>query len=148
RVHAARTEIGTAAELFVDANSAYTRRQALVFADLFAGKFDVRWLEQPLPPEDLAGLRFLREHVPAQLDIAEGEYGYDLDYFRRLLAADAADVIMPDLTRCGGVTGFLKVAALCEASTIPLSSHCAPALHVHVGCTVRGLRHIEYFHDH
>ncbi len=148
RVRAAREEIGPMAELYVDANSAYTRSQALSAAICFAGEFDVRWLEQPLLPEDFDGLRYLRHRVPPQLEIAEGEYGYDLDYFRRLLAADAADVVMPDLTRCGGISGFLKVATLCESWHLPISSHCAPALHVHPGCAVAGMRHAEYFHDH
>ncbi|HEX2100499.1 MAG TPA: enolase C-terminal domain-like protein, partial [Candidatus Synoicihabitans sp.] len=148
RVRVARAEIGAGAELYVDANSAYTRREARLYAELFADGFDVCWLEEPLPPEDLDGLRFLRGQVPAKLEIAEGEYGYDLDYFRRLLEADAADVVMPDLTRCGGITGFMHVASLCAARRVPLSSHCAPALHVHVGCAVAGLRHAEYFHDH
>jgi L-alanine-DL-glutamate epimerase-like enolase superfamily enzyme len=148
RVAAARTAIGDDAELFVDANSAYSRRDALSFGAVFAGQSDVRWLEQPLPPGDLAGLRYLRERVPAKLEIADGEYGYDLDYFRCLLEAEAVDVVMADLTRCGGITGFLKIAALCEAWTLPLSSHCAPALHVHPGCAVAPMRHAEYFHDH
>lgn len=148
RVAVARSEIGGASELFVDANSAYTRAQALAFARLFAEKYFVRWLEEPLPPEDLAGLHFLRERGPATLEIAEGEYGYDLDYFRRLLDAEAADVVMPDATRCGGFTGFLKIAALCEARSVPMSSHCAPALHVPLGCAIPGMRHAEYFHDH
>ena len=148
RVRIARTEIGAAAELFVDANSAYTTTQALEFAELFANKFDVRWLEEPLAPDDFAGLRFLRSRAPAKLEIAEGEYGSDLDYFRRLLEARAADVVMPDATRCGGITGFLKIATLCETWGLPMSSHCAPALHVPLGCAIRAMRHAEYFHDH
>lgn len=148
RVRVAREVIGREAELFVDANSAYGRTQAREIAQHFVLEFNVRWLEQPLVPEDLDGLKFLREHVPAGLDIADGEYGYDLDYFRRLLAAGAADVVMADLTRCGGITGFMKVAVLCETAAMPLSSHCAPALHLHPGCAVRPLRHAEYFHDH
>ncbi|HTL67342.1 MAG TPA: enolase C-terminal domain-like protein [Lacunisphaera sp.] len=148
RVRAARRAIGPQAELFVDANSAYTRKQAVACAREFAGDFDVRWLEQPLPPEDFAGLRVVRDRAPAPLEIADGEYGYDLDYYRRLLAADVVDVVMADVTRCGGITGFLKIAALCEAACLPLSTHCAPALHVHPGCAARPVRHAEYFHDH
>lgn len=148
RVAVARDAIGPDAALFVDANSAYDRREALECGIRFAEEFDVRWFEQPLPPEDLDGLRYLRERVPAKLEIADGEYGYEPDYFRRVLDAEAIDVAMADLTRCGGITGFLKVAALCEAWTIPLSSHCAPALHVHPGCAVSPMRHAEYFHDH
>jgi L-alanine-DL-glutamate epimerase-like enolase superfamily enzyme len=148
RVRRARAVIGPHAELFVDANSAYTGREALEFGTRFVAESDVRWLEQPLAPADLEGLRFLRQRVPAQLEIADGEYGYDLDYFRRLLDADAVDVVMADATRCGGITGFLKVATLCETWGRPLSSHCAPALHVAPGCAVPAMRHAEYFHDH
>ncbi len=148
RVRRARRAIGGNAKLFVDANSAYTRREALEFGTRFAGESDVRWLEQPLPPADLAGLRFLRTHVPPAVEIADGEYGYDCDYFRRLFEAGAIDVPMADATRCGGITGFMKVAALCQAWNLPLSSHCAPALHVHPGCAAAPLRHAEYFHDH
>jgi L-alanine-DL-glutamate epimerase-like enolase superfamily enzyme len=148
RVKVARAAIGSGAELFVDANSAYTRNQALEAARMFVDEADVRWLEQPLAPQDLAGLRFLRSRVPPQLEIADGEYGYDADYFRRLLEADAADVTMADATRCAGITGFLQVAALCDAWCKPLSSHCAPALHLHAGCAVAPMRHAEYFHDH
>jgi L-alanine-DL-glutamate epimerase-like enolase superfamily enzyme len=148
RVEFARSVIGGDAELFVDANSAYERRQALMFGKMFAEECGVTWLEQPLAPEDFAGLKFLRERVPPSLEITDGEYGYDLDYFRRVIAADAVDVVMADVTRCGGITGFLKIAALCGAATLPLSSHCAPALHLHVGCAVPAMRHAELFHDH
>lgn len=148
RVRAARKAIGDEAGLFVDANSAYTPRQALARARRFAEEADVTWLEEPLPPEDLAGMRFLHRHLPAKVELAEGEYGYEPAYFRRLIEADAVDVIMADLTRCGGVTGLLKVAALCEAAARPLSTHGAPALHLHAACAVAPLRHAEYFHDH
>ena len=148
RVRAARAAIGNDAELFVDANSAYTANEALMWAEIFAHDFGVTWLEEPLSPQDLEGLRFLRGRVPAGLELAEGEYGSDLDYFRRLMEHQAADVVMADLTRCGGVTGFLQVATLCEAWKIPLSTHCAPALHLHAACAAPGLRHAEYFHDH
>jgi L-alanine-DL-glutamate epimerase-like enolase superfamily enzyme len=148
RAGLARSIIGPAAELFVDANSAYSRRAAADWAERFAGEFAAVWFEQPLAPTDLDGLRELRQRSPARLEITDGEYGYDLDYFRRLIAANAVDVVMADLTRCGGITGFMQVAALCEAAALPLSSHCAPALHVHPGCSALPLRHAEFFADH
>lgn len=148
RVDAARRAIGDQAELFVDANSAYTRAQALAVGTRFADDFGVTWFEEPLPPEDMAGLRFLRERTPPSLEITDGEYGYDLDYFRRLMSEQAVDVVMADLTRCGGITGFMKIATLCETWKVPLSSHCAPLLHAHPGCAAGPLRHAEYFHDH
>lgn len=148
RVSMARKAIGPQAELFTDANSAYNRKQALYYIQRFAGDFDVRWMEQPLPPEDLAGMRLLCERSPARLEIADGEYGYQAAYFRTMIEAQAVDVVMVDATRCGGVSGFLKVGALCESYRIPTSSHCAPALHLHPGCALPSMRHAEYFHDH
>jgi L-alanine-DL-glutamate epimerase-like enolase superfamily enzyme len=65
-----------------------------------------------------------------------------------MLEAGAVDCLQADATRCGGYTGFLKVAALCEAFDIPLSAHCAPQLHAQAACCAAPLRHIEYFHDH
>jgi len=57
-------------------------------------------------------------------------------------------VLQADATRCGGITGFLHVSALCDAHHLDLSGHCAPALHCSVACTARRLRHLEWFHDH
>ncbi len=147
RVRLAREAIGPAAKLFVDANGAYTRTQAVAQAEAFAA-FDVRWFEEPVSSDDLGGLRWIRDHAPSGMDIAAGEYGYDIFYFQRMLSSGAVDVLQADITRCGGVTGFLQVAALCGAHNLPLSGHTAPSLHTHVACAVHPLRHLEYFHDH
>jgi L-alanine-DL-glutamate epimerase-like enolase superfamily enzyme len=146
RVHAAREAIGEAA-LFVDANGGYSGKQALALADRFAAD-GVTWFEEPVSSDDLEGLRLLRNRMPPGIDVAAGEYGYDAWYFRRMLAADAVDVLQADATRCAGITGFMRVDALCEAFQVPLSSHCAPALHVHACCAAPRVRHLEYFFDH
>jgi L-alanine-DL-glutamate epimerase-like enolase superfamily enzyme len=148
RVALARRTIGSRAELFVDANSAYDLKTAFYFTELFAEEFDVRWMEQPLAPEDRQGMRFLRERRPAKVEIADGEYGYGPSYFREMIDSGAVDVVMADATRCCGISGFLKAAAICETSGVPLSSHCAPVLHLHPGCASAPFRHAEYFHDH
>lgn len=147
RVRAVRRAIGHDPDLFVDANGAYSRKQALAQAQIFSD-FGVNWFEEPVSSDDLAGLRLLRDRAPAGIEIAAGEYGYDLTYFQRMLAAEAVDVLQADATRCGGITGFLQVAALCQAFHVPLSAHTAPALHTHVCCAATPVRHIEYFHDH
>jgi L-alanine-DL-glutamate epimerase-like enolase superfamily enzyme len=147
RVKVARAAIGRNTKLFVDANGAYSRKQALAQAEKFV-KFDVSWLEEPVSSDDLAGLRLLRDRGPAGMDIAAGEYGYDAGYFSRMLATGAVDVLQADATRCGGITGFKQVAALCEAHHIPLSAHTAPTVHMQLGCVTTPLRHLEYFHDH
>ncbi len=147
RVRLARTAIGPNVRLFVDANGAYTRKEALALADVFVEQ-GVSWFEEPVSSDDLAGLRLLRDRAPAGMQIAAGEYGYDAFYFRRMLEHESVDVLQADATRCGGVTGFLQAAALCDARSMPLSAHCGPALHVHVCCAAPRVEHIEYFHDH
>jgi L-alanine-DL-glutamate epimerase-like enolase superfamily enzyme len=147
RVVFAREVIGNDVELFVDANGAYARKQALAAAEIFA-EHEVTWFEEPVSSDDLEGLRLLRDRAPAGMAIAAGEYGYELDYFRRMLAAGAVDTLQADATRCGGYTGFLQASALCEAFHLPLSSHCAPALHLPLGCACSPFCHAEYFYDH
>lgn len=148
RVRAARAVIGAETELFVDANSAWDRHQALRQMRIFADEAAVRWMEQPLPPGDLGGLRWLRQRAPAGMEVADGEYGYEPAAFRRMAEAGAIDVAMPDTTRCGGITGFLAASATCAAFALPVSAHCAPTQTAHVGCAVPNLRHGEFFHDH
>ena len=145
RVRAAKESIGNCA-LFVDANGAYTRKQALAQAEDFAGI--VQWFEEPVGSDDLDGLNLIRNRAPAGMDIAAGEYGYDHYYFRRMLQAGAVDVLQADATRCCGISGFLRASALCESFNLPLSSHCAPSAHLHVGCAALPVVHLEYFHDH
>jgi L-alanine-DL-glutamate epimerase-like enolase superfamily enzyme len=147
RVRLAREAIGNNPELYVDANGAYSPKQALKQAKTFAD-FSVSWFEEPVSSDDLQGLRLVRDRAPAIMDIAAGEYGYDIFYFQRMLAAAAIDVQQADITRCGGVTGMLQVAALCQAHNVPLSAHTAPALHTHVACAVTPFKNLEYFHDH
>ena len=147
RVHSARKAIGDNAGLFVDANGAYTRKQALRLARRFQ-EADVRWFEEPVSSDDLDGLRLIRDRGPEGMEIAAGEYGYDASYFRNMLQAGAVDVLQADATRCGGITGFLQAGALCSAYSMPLSAHTAPAIHMHLCCAVPKAIHLEYFHDH
>lgn len=147
RVAAVRKAIGPTVEIFVDANGAYTRKQALAMAYKFRD-LGVFWFEEPVSSDDLAGLNLLRNQGPAGMAIAAGEYGYDLPYFERMLAAEAVDTLQADATRCGGVTGFMQAATLCESRSMPFSGHCAPSIHVHPSCSARATKHIEYFHDH
>jgi L-alanine-DL-glutamate epimerase-like enolase superfamily enzyme len=146
RVAVAKAAIGEAT-LLVDANGAYTVKQALALAARFADQ-KIGWFEEPVSSDDLRGLREIREGAPVGMDIAAGEYAYTISYVRAMLEAEAVDVQQADVTRCGGVTAFLQIGALCEAFHIDLSGHCAPALHLHVACAVPRLRHLEWFHDH
>ena len=106
------------------------------------------WFEEPVSSDDLEGLRLLRDRAPAGMQIAAGEYGYDLVYFQHMLDAGAVDCLQADGTRCGGYSEFLRVGALCAARSLPFSAHTAPTLHVSVGCALASVVHLEYFYDH
>jgi L-alanine-DL-glutamate epimerase-like enolase superfamily enzyme len=147
RIHVAADALA-GAQLMVDANGALGVKTALELADSNLAELDVCWFEEPVSSDDLAGLARIRGSSPEGMEIAAGEYGYDLDYFRRMLDAGAVDVLQADVTRCGGYTAFFQVAALCEAHHADLSGHCAPALHAPVAAAVPRLRHLEWFHDH
>jgi L-alanine-DL-glutamate epimerase-like enolase superfamily enzyme len=145
RVALARREVGDA-ELYVDANGAYSIKQAIRLGHTVADQFGVTWFEEPVSSDDLAGLNRVRDAYTG--DIAAGEYGYTLDYFAKMLHADAVDCLQADVTRCGGYTVWRQVAALAAANHLQISGHCAPNLHAHIAAAVPNLRHLEYFHDH
>ncbi|MGH9109551.1 MAG: enolase C-terminal domain-like protein [Acidimicrobiales bacterium] len=147
RLRAALDAIGPGVELFVDANGALTRKQALAWAEHY-GEAGVTWFEEPVSSDDLIGLHLLRDRAPAGMDVAAGEYGYDLPYFRRMLEAEAVDCLQVDVSRAGGFTGFLQAAALCDAQGLDVSAHCAPQLAAPACAAAWHLRHLEYFHDH
>lgn len=148
RVRAARAAIGPEAGLFVDANGAHDVASALAFARGIAD-LGISWFEEPVSSDNPQGLRRVRDALAAAglpMAVAAGEYAYTADDFRHLLGA--VDVLQADITRCGGVSGFLQAAALCDAFHLDLSAHCAPALHLPVCCAAPRLRHLEWFHDH
>ncbi|MBY8345962.1 MULTISPECIES: enolase C-terminal domain-like protein [Streptomyces] len=145
RVHAARQVIGADAELYVDANGAYTRKQAIRVGHALAEQ-GVGWFEEPVSSDDLTGLRLVRDALVC--DVAAGEYGYDLPYFARMITAGAVDCLQADATRCGGLTEFLRAAALAHAHGLEISAHCAPHVHAAAAASIPNVRHLEWFHDH
>ncbi|WP_020601443.1 enolase C-terminal domain-like protein [Spirosoma spitsbergense] len=147
RVKTAREAIGPDVDLMVDANGAYDVKTALAQAETFVQQ-GVTWLEEPVSSDNLNGLAFIRNHAPASIQIAAGEYGYSIEYFAAMLHYGAVDVLQADATRCGGITGFLKTGYLTEAEQLPYSFHCAPALHLHPSLALNRYVVGEYFHDH
>jgi L-alanine-DL-glutamate epimerase-like enolase superfamily enzyme len=145
RIALAREIIGPRTELYVDANGGYSAGQAVRVAQEM-DEFDVTWFEEPVSSQDLAGLAAIRRQV--RPDVTAGEYSWSLADSARLIDAGAVDCLQLDVTRCGGITEFLRGAALAAAHNLQISAHCAPNLHAHVGAAVTNLRHVEYFHDH
>jgi L-alanine-DL-glutamate epimerase-like enolase superfamily enzyme len=145
RVGAVRETIGEGTELLVDANGAYTRKQALYWAERFAEE-GITYLEEPVSSEDREGLRLLRDRGPGGLAIVAGEYEWTLPQLADL--AGCVDILQADVTRCAGITNLLRVDGICKGRQIPFSAHCAPSVSAHACCAVETLAHLEYFHDH
>jgi L-alanine-DL-glutamate epimerase-like enolase superfamily enzyme len=144
RLDAARSAIGDDVELYVDSNGALSRKEAVRWAERFAREWGVTWHEEPVSSADFEGLRVVRDAAP--LDVAAGEYAYVPADFRNLLGC--VDCLQADVTRCGGITGFLRAGALAAAFGLELSAHCAPSMSVAACCAVPAFRHLEWFHDH
>jgi len=147
RVAEVRRALGEQTEIYVDANGAYDRKQALYTSQPFS-EFGVTWFEEPVSSDDRAGLRLLVEHAPPPVRIVAGEYIYVLDDARLLVEAQAVDVLQVDVTRCGGITNFLKVSDLAEVCHLPLSAHTCPSIHASLGCSAVPAMNVEYFFDH
>lgn len=145
RIFQARSIIGNGAELFVDANGAYTAKQAVRVFEA-AQESRLAWFEEPVSSDHLLGLRTVKEAITA--DVAAGEYGTDLFYFQRLCQAEAVDCVQLDVSRCGGITQWLRIAAAVAAYGLQVSGHCAPNLSAPVAAATENFRHLEWFHDH
>ncbi|HEY1852956.1 MAG TPA: enolase C-terminal domain-like protein [Solirubrobacterales bacterium] len=145
RIEVARAAIGPGVALMVDANGAFERRAAARWAARYA-ELGAVYLEEPVPSADLEGLRWLRDVVPTGLEIAAGEYLWELAEMERL--APCVDILQADVTRCGGPTALLRADGICRAHRVPFSAHCAPQASAHLCCALESAVHLEYFHDH
>jgi L-alanine-DL-glutamate epimerase-like enolase superfamily enzyme len=146
RATAVRQGIGTGPQLFVDANGAFHAQQAVQVAAALSDRAGVTYFEEPTSSDQLDQLHLVRSRAP--MDVAAGEYGYDPWYFSRMLRAEAVDILQADITRCLGVTGWLRAADLAYSAGVPLSAHCAPSMHLHAACAAPQISHLEYFWDH
>lgn len=145
RIRQVRETIGPAVQLFVDANGGYTAKQAVRVFEASAEQ-EVAWFEEPVSSDHLEGLREVRRSVTA--DVAAGEYGTTLFYFRRMCEAGAVDCLQVDVSRCGGFTEWFRAAAVAAAHGLEVSGHCAPNLTVSAAAGTLNFRHLEWFHDH
>jgi L-alanine-DL-glutamate epimerase-like enolase superfamily enzyme len=129
RIAAMREHLGDGFPLMVDANMKWTVDQAIRAARAFQ-PFDLTWLEEPLQPDDMAGhARVVRE---GGVPIATGENLRTLWDFRHLIASGGVTFPEPDVTNCGGITPFMKIAHLAEAFNLPVTSHGAHDVTVHL----------------
>ncbi len=140
RVRAIRELIGPDVPLMVDANMGWTVEQA-IRASRALGEFDIYWLEEPTIPDDLAGhVRIAREGA---LPIATGENFRTLYEFRNFITAGAVAFPEPDVSNCGGISVWMKVAQMAQAHNLPVTSHGVHDLHVHTLAAVPNASYLE-----
>lgn len=127
RVAAIRQILGPDKKLMVDANMTWSVSEAIK-ASKALQKFDLFWLEEPTAPGDYSG--YARIQREGGLALAQGENLHTLEEFQHALSAGGVDFPQPDASNCGGISGWLKVAALAEAAGLEVSSHGMQELHI------------------
>jgi L-alanine-DL-glutamate epimerase-like enolase superfamily enzyme len=129
RVQAMRQHLGDGFPLMADANMKWTIEEAIRAARRLQA-FDLVWLEEPIIPDDVAG--HARILASGGVPIAAGENLRTLWEFKNYITAGAVSYPEPDVTNCGGVTSFMKIARLAEAFNLPVTSHGAHDVTVHL----------------
>lgn len=133
RLAVLREGMGPQFKLIVDGNQQWTEKQAIQVARQFA-PFDLWWLEEPVAAHDLAACARVRAMSP--MNIATGETNFGLHEGARLMTEQACDVLMPNLQRIGGITGWLKLAAMAQIRGLQMASHVYAEVGVHLLCAV------------
>ncbi len=144
RVRICREAIGPNVRLMVDANNAYRHYQAIEFARK-TEKYDLFWFEEPVEPDDYAGQREITRAT--SIPVAAGENEYTRYGFRDMIERRVVDILQPDALILGGVTEFMKVAALAQAHDMDVAPHGAQEAHIHLVAAIPNGLILEYYRD-
>lgn len=148
-VEAVRDAIGADADLFIEMHGRFTPSTAVRIAQALA-PYEPAWIEEPVPPENLRALKKVADRV--RLPIATGERIHLRHEFRELLELQAADVVQPDPTMCGGISETRKLAAWAEAYYVLVAPHnvggpISTAASLHLGAAIPNFKVLEHFND-
>lgn len=119
-IRAVRDAIGGEVEIMADANSAFSVEEALKIGKQFE-KLEVKWFEEPIPPHDVDG--YIKLAKSLDMSIAGGESLFSSYTFRDFITKGGLDIAQPNLSRCGGLTEFLKILKLCESNGVKVAPH-------------------------
>jgi D-arabinonate dehydratase len=144
RVRVVREAIGPDVKLLADANCAWRAREAIAFARR-AERYDLFWLEEPVAPDDYDGHRAVAR--ASTIPIATGENEYTRYGFRDLIRAEAASILNADAKILGGVTEFMKVAAMAQAHDLDIAPHGSQDIHVHLVAAISNGLILEFYRD-
>jgi L-alanine-DL-glutamate epimerase-like enolase superfamily enzyme len=142
RLTRVREALGEDIWLGVDANQRYDYSTALSMGHFFEEEIGVDWFEEPISCEDIDGHGRLSDKLEVPITVGKSLFGRD--EFRHYLERDAATILQPDVTRLGGLTAWLKVAALAELHQRPLAPHLLPEVGVHLACGLPNVLAVEY----
>ncbi|MBA5777691.1 mandelate racemase [Stappia sp. F7233] len=140
-VRAVREMIGPDVRLMVDYNQSLNVTDALERINAIAG-YDIAWIEEPVPAEDLAGHAAVRERSP--VPIQTGENWWFAEGMANSVNAGASDLVMPDLMKMGGVTGWLKAMGIAQVASLPVSTHLFIETSAHVQIVTPNPHYLEY----
>jgi L-talarate/galactarate dehydratase len=136
-----RQAVGADVDLMVDVNHNWSLRQALSIGPRL-DPYDLYWLEDPIARDDYRGMAEVARSLATP--VASGESVYGLTPFRHMVEAGSVDIVMVDVFRAGGITGWLRIAALAQAFNLPIVSHLAPEISVHLVCAVPNGLTVEF----
>jgi galactonate dehydratase len=150
RVAAVRAALGRDVDIGIDVHAKFfeVRRAARLARAI--EPYEPMWLEEPIRPENVAALAKLADHV--NVPLAAGECNYGKDEFRAILAAQALDIIQPDVCLCGGFLEMKKIAAMAEAHCVTVAPHnpmgpLATAVNAHFAMCTPNFLILEYTPD-
>ncbi len=140
RLRAVRKALGDDVEIFIDANNGYYAKQAIRMAGIFE-EYNVGWFEEPVIPTDIDGLRAVAVSTP--IPVATGEHEYTKHGFADLISRQGADIVQPDVGRLGGITEWMKVAAMAHAFNLPVAPHAFQLIHLHCAMATPNIKVVE-----
>ncbi|MFZ7101980.1 MAG: mandelate racemase/muconate lactonizing enzyme family protein [Peptococcaceae bacterium] len=142
RVEAVRKAVGEEIDLLIDANEAWDFNTALRFIKAVE-EYNIYWLEEPVAPDDIEG--FINLTKCSSIPIAGGENEYTKYGFKDLITRNAVNVVQPDVTRVGGISEWMKVAAMARAWNMPCVTHAVQEVHISLVTAISNAPMMEYF---
>jgi len=143
RVKQVREAIGPDVKLMVDVNGTWDVDTAIQQLKAWE-RYDVYWLEEPVPPEDITGYVRVRQRA-GRTYIVGGEQHVGVQEFRQLIERGAVDIVQPNAAITGGITDWLRIHALATAASVPVSPWDLQRVHIHMAAGLPNVKWIEYF---
>jgi L-alanine-DL-glutamate epimerase-like enolase superfamily enzyme len=143
RVVAVREAVGPDVKLMVDVNGTWDADTAIQQLKAWE-RYDVYWLEEPVPPEDVPGYVRVRQRA-GRTYIVGGEQHAGVHEFRQLIEQGAVDIVQPDANVTGGITDWLRIYNLATAANVVVSPHALQWIHIHMAAALPNVKWIEYF---